>query len=187
MDWFWGWNSDTLATWCEEPTHWKRPWCWAKLKVGGEGDDRGRELGVIVLGLCWLRRTLLIEVCCNCEVSKDMPQHGKPLLEASSIGCLLSSDLAVTALLSLSFSVKVLVHNLSFKTQASTYTSSGIGSSRFYLPLIGRKPRHHFLFSETWVEDDLNLCYSTSADQPGSIRIYCELNKNTKSQLSSLT
>ena len=99
----------------------------------------------------------MIEVCCNCEVSKDMPQHGKPLLEASSTGCLLSSDLAVTALLSLSFSVKVLVHNLSFKTQASTYTSSGIGGSRFYLPLIGRKPLHHFLFSETWVEDDLNV------------------------------
>ena len=30
-----------LAIWCEEPTHWKRPWCWERLKVGGEGDDRG--------------------------------------------------------------------------------------------------------------------------------------------------
>ena len=27
--------------WCEEPTHWKRPWCRERLKVGGEGDDRG--------------------------------------------------------------------------------------------------------------------------------------------------
>ena len=27
-DWCWSWNSNTLATWCEEPTHWKRPWCW---------------------------------------------------------------------------------------------------------------------------------------------------------------
>ena len=34
-------NSNTLATWCEEPTHWKRPWCWERLKAGGEGDDRG--------------------------------------------------------------------------------------------------------------------------------------------------
>ena len=25
----------------ELPTHWKRPWCWERLKVGGEGDDRG--------------------------------------------------------------------------------------------------------------------------------------------------
>ena len=32
---------NTLATWCEELTHWKRPWCWERLKVGGEGDDRG--------------------------------------------------------------------------------------------------------------------------------------------------
>ena len=30
-----------LATWCEELTHWKRPWCWERLKAGGEGDDRG--------------------------------------------------------------------------------------------------------------------------------------------------
>ena len=34
-------NSNTLATWCKELTHWKRLWCWEKLKVGGEGDDRG--------------------------------------------------------------------------------------------------------------------------------------------------
>ena len=31
----------TLATWFEELTHWKRPWCWERLKAGGEGDDRG--------------------------------------------------------------------------------------------------------------------------------------------------
>ena len=35
------WNSNTLATWWEELTHWKRPWCWERLKVGGEGNDRG--------------------------------------------------------------------------------------------------------------------------------------------------
>ena len=34
------WNSNPLATWCEELTHLKRPWCWERLKVG-EGDDRG--------------------------------------------------------------------------------------------------------------------------------------------------
>ena len=28
------------ATWFEELTHWKRPWCWERLKAGGEGDDR---------------------------------------------------------------------------------------------------------------------------------------------------
>ena len=41
MDWCWSWNSSTLATWCEELTQLITPWCWEKLKVGGEGDDRG--------------------------------------------------------------------------------------------------------------------------------------------------
>ena len=35
------WSSSTLATWCEELTHWKRPWCWERLRGGGEGDNRG--------------------------------------------------------------------------------------------------------------------------------------------------
>ena len=35
------WNSNTLATWCKELIPWKRPWCWERLKAGGEGDDRG--------------------------------------------------------------------------------------------------------------------------------------------------
>ena len=39
--WCWSWNSNTLTTWCEELTHWKRPWCWERLRAGGEGDDRG--------------------------------------------------------------------------------------------------------------------------------------------------
>ena len=33
----------SLATWCEELTHLKRPWCWERLKEG-EGDERMRCL-----------------------------------------------------------------------------------------------------------------------------------------------
>ena len=40
-DWCWSWNSNTLSIWCEELTHQKRPWCWERVKAGGEGDDRG--------------------------------------------------------------------------------------------------------------------------------------------------
>ena len=40
-DWCWSWNSNTLATWFEELTYLKRPWCWERLRAGGEGDDRG--------------------------------------------------------------------------------------------------------------------------------------------------
>ena len=36
----WCWSSNTLATWCEELTYLKRPWCCERLKAGGEGDDR---------------------------------------------------------------------------------------------------------------------------------------------------
>ena len=37
----WNWNSNILTTWCEELTHWKRPWCWERFWAGGEGDNRG--------------------------------------------------------------------------------------------------------------------------------------------------
>ena len=35
----WSWHSNTLVTWWEELTHLKRPWCWARLRAGG--DNRG--------------------------------------------------------------------------------------------------------------------------------------------------
>ena len=34
-----------LATCCEKLIHWKRPWCWERLKAGGEGDEKGRDGG----------------------------------------------------------------------------------------------------------------------------------------------
>ena len=37
----WSWNSNTLATWCEELTHLKRPWYWEGLGEGGERDNGG--------------------------------------------------------------------------------------------------------------------------------------------------
>ena len=49
-DWCWSWNSNTSATWCEQLTHWQRPWCWERLKAGGERDDRG-----------WQRRQRLLD------------------------------------------------------------------------------------------------------------------------------
>ena len=40
-DWCWSWSSSTLAICSEEPTHMKRPWCWERLRAGGEEGDRG--------------------------------------------------------------------------------------------------------------------------------------------------
>ena len=43
----WCWSSNTLATWCKELTHWKRPWCWERLRAGGEGAPEARWLNDI--------------------------------------------------------------------------------------------------------------------------------------------
>ena len=40
-DWCWGWNSNALAIWFEELTHWKRLWCWQRLRAGGAEGSRG--------------------------------------------------------------------------------------------------------------------------------------------------
>ena len=34
-----------LATWSEELTHLKRPWCWERLKAGGEGTTEDEMVG----------------------------------------------------------------------------------------------------------------------------------------------
>ena len=38
--------------WCEEPSHWERPWCWERLKTGGEGADREWD-GWMALPMQW--------------------------------------------------------------------------------------------------------------------------------------
>ena len=39
-DWCWNWSSNALATSCEEPIHWKRPWCGERLKAEREGNEK---------------------------------------------------------------------------------------------------------------------------------------------------
>ena len=34
-------KSHTLVTWCQKSTPWKRPWCWERLRAGGEEGNRG--------------------------------------------------------------------------------------------------------------------------------------------------
>ena len=59
-DWCWRWSCDNLATWCEELTHLKRPWCWETLKAGGEGDSRGWDGWMASLTQwIWVRASLV--------------------------------------------------------------------------------------------------------------------------------
>ena len=44
-DWCWSWNSNTLAISCEELTHWKRPWCWERLRAEGEETTENEMSG----------------------------------------------------------------------------------------------------------------------------------------------
>ena len=37
-DWCWSCNSNSLATWCKNMTHLKRPQCWERLRAGGGWD-----------------------------------------------------------------------------------------------------------------------------------------------------
>ena len=44
-DWCWSWNSNTLATWWEELTHWKRPWCCEGLGAEEKGMTKDEMVG----------------------------------------------------------------------------------------------------------------------------------------------
>ena len=50
--WYWGWSSNTLTTWIEELTHWKRPWYWERLKAEGEEGNRGWDIWMASLIQC---------------------------------------------------------------------------------------------------------------------------------------
>ena len=39
------WNSNTLATWCKELTHWKRPWCWERWGQEEKGTTEDKMVG----------------------------------------------------------------------------------------------------------------------------------------------
>ena len=48
-DWCWSWSSNTLATWCEEPTHWKKSLMLGKIEGRRRrGQQRTRWLDGII-------------------------------------------------------------------------------------------------------------------------------------------
>ena len=47
-------------------THWKRPWCWERLKAGGEGDDRD-EMDEMVGWHHWFNGHEFVQAPGDCE------------------------------------------------------------------------------------------------------------------------
>ena len=56
-----------LANWYKEPTHWKRPWCWERLRVGGEGADRRWD--------GWMVSSTQLLLLCRFSVSDSLQPH----------------------------------------------------------------------------------------------------------------
>ena len=69
LDWCWSWNSNALATWCKQLNHVKRPWCWERLRAGGEGDDRGWDGWMALLTQWTLSLSRLWELVIDREAS----------------------------------------------------------------------------------------------------------------------
>ena len=42
-NWCWSWRSNTLGTWCKEPTQWKRPHSLEKTLMLGKTEDKRRR------------------------------------------------------------------------------------------------------------------------------------------------
>ena len=82
-DWCWSWISNTLATWCKEL--WKRPWCWERLKAGGEGDGRGWDH--------WM--ALPTQCTCVWANSRRWYRTGKPGVLQSMRSQTVRQDLAI--------------------------------------------------------------------------------------------
>ena len=65
---------NTLATWCEELTHWKRLWCWERLEAAGDGYDRGWDCWMASL-IQWMNLSKLWEMVKERE-AWHAPVHG---------------------------------------------------------------------------------------------------------------
>ena len=53
FSWCWSWISNTLTMWWEQMKHWKRPWCWERLRAEGKEGDRGWD-GWMVSLIQWI-------------------------------------------------------------------------------------------------------------------------------------
>ena len=64
-----------LASWCKEVTHWKRPWCWERLRT--EGGNRGWDGWMSLLTqwtwVLWLKRNFCFLKLSRKDNLKNLP------------------------------------------------------------------------------------------------------------------
>ena len=82
---------NSLATWYNELTHLKRPWCWQRVRAGGEGDDRGWDGWMASLtqltwvwvdsgSWCWTGRPGVLQFMGLQRVGHDWTEHKRNAL-----------------------------------------------------------------------------------------------------------
>ena len=74
-DWCWSWSSNSLATRCEELTHWKRRWFWESLRAREGGNRQWKGWMVSLTQWTW--------VWANSEVLKDREAWHAAILGAT--------------------------------------------------------------------------------------------------------
>ena len=69
-------NSNTFATWCKMPAHWKRPWFWERWNAKGEESSKRWNVWLVSLTQwIWIwansRRQWRAEKCCSLWIGKE--------------------------------------------------------------------------------------------------------------------
>ena len=147
-DWCWSWNSNNLATWCEELTHWKRPWGWETLKVGGEGDDRGWDGWIASLTQwTWVWTSFRIHREAWCATVHGVTKRWTQLSNWTELNwfCLMT-----WGRVSISGLILVIYPNWHHQPVMSRWDHSHLASSFIYLFLNTLASRPHFMYIPWW-------------------------------------
>ena len=90
-DYCWSWSSNTSATWCKVLTHWKRSWCWEKLRARGEGGDKGWDgwMASLTQWTCCLvvQSCLTLSEPMNCSLPAFPVLYHLPELAQTHVHC----------------------------------------------------------------------------------------------------